>query len=198
MKNHISNKLVKLTSIMLVVIITLGCEEDKGPITSDTMTIVVNSLNQSDINDQGIIEKDENISNGTGNPWGEFIKDAEAECGNNPDHFEVTSVTVQIADHDGVDVFEDVIQGNAYVYFMSTQGSDVDAIRVNIGSSSNLKGTSANELINLASSSELNVLRERLLGGDFHVGFNGQTNLTKNDAFSIDVIVKFVVRAYCN
>jgi hypothetical protein len=192
------NRLLQLIFAVLVSLQLIGCEEDKGPITSNEITIVVNSINESDINEDGILEKDENISNDSGNPWGEFIKDAEAECGGNPDRFEIVSITVQISDQVGVTNFEDVIFGNASVHFLSTQGSDLDAVRVTIGSNNNLTGISANELTNMASSSDLNSLRDRLLGGDFHVGFRGETDLTKDDTFSMDVIIKFVVKAHCD
>ena len=173
-----------------------GCDEDQGPITSNTMTIVVNSLNQSDINDQAILEKDENISNDSGNPWGEFIKEAEAEFGRGPERFEMVSVSMQLSDKEGISNFDELISGKMSARFLSTQGSDNDAIKVELGSIMSPTGQSAIELSNLASTSDMSVLHERLIGGDFHVGFYGETDLTKDNSFSVDVIIKFVVRAY--
>lgn len=192
MKNIHKYKLVLVIASALLI----GCEEDQDPITSNTMTVVVNSLNTSDINDQGILEKDENISNDSGNPWGEFIKDAEAELGREPERFEIISASMQLTDRDGVDSFDELISGKMSARILSTQGSDDDALKVEIGSKMNPSGESAIELSDLASASELNILHERLLGGDFHVGFNGETDLTKDNSFSVDVIIKFVVRAY--
>ena len=191
------NKLSK-NFFFILILIFAACEEDKGPITSNEILITVNSINQSDINSQGIIEKDENISNNSGNPWGEFIKEAETECGSNAKNFEILGVSVQLTDTENIDGFEDIINGMGEVYFINTQGSDIDADRVLIGSSNNLAGMIPNELTNLASRNDLNLLYERLLGGDFHVGFRGETNLTKDDNFSFDVIIKFVVKAYCD
>lgn len=196
LKNKV-NSLIKIIFISVTFISLIGCEEETGPITSNEMTIVVNSINQSDINDSGKIEKDENISNNTGNLWGEFIKEAEAECGSVPNKFEIVSLNIQLSDNEGVDVFEDAINGEAAVYFINTQGSDTDAIKVKVASGSNVTGLSSNELSNLASSGDLSVLTERLQGGDFHIGFSGATNLTKDDVFSFDVIIKFVVKAHC-
>lgn len=190
---HLAVSLLVISTIFIT-----SCEEDQGPVTSNEMTIVVNSLNQSDISENGVIEKDENISNGSGNPWGEFIKEAEAECGKNPTNFEIISLSVQITDTEGIDVFEDLIEGSGNVYFIGTQGSDTEAIRVNVGSSTTLSGKTENELSNLANSSDLSVLRERLVGGDFHVGFSGTTELTDDDSFSTDITIKFVVKAHCD
>jgi hypothetical protein len=190
------HKFSKILFLILFVAIN-GCEDDKGPITSNEIAITINSMNQSDINSQGIIEKDENISNNSGNPWSEFIKDSETECGSDAKYFEIVSVSVQLSDTENLDGFEDLITCTGEVYFINTQGSDDDAVRVLIGNSSSLKGKLPNELINLASINDLNILYDRLLGGDFHIGFKGETNLSKDDTFSCDVIIRFVVKAYC-
>ena len=190
-----SELLIRIILSAMIIVFFTGCEEDEGPITSNTFSITVNSINQSDVSDIGVIEKDENISNGTGNPWSEFIKEAESEFGKLPQRFEIVSATVQLTDTEGLNSFEELVSGKMAVRFLSTQGSDADAAKVEIGNFTNPTGSSAIELTQLANASDLSVLRERLLGGDFHVGFWSQTNLNKDDTFSFDVIIKFVVRA---
>jgi len=184
--------------LLFVALILPACS-DPGPVDSSTITITVNSMNQSDIDPPGILEKDENISNETGNPWGEFIKAAESECESSPRNFQMISVSLalDVAGSQEVSVLEDVITGGVTVYFASTRGSDADAVRVNVASASSVSGVGPVPLGNLASASDLRVLRERLVGGDFHVGVRANTNRTDNDSFSADIRVIFRTRAHC-
>ncbi|MFQ5629583.1 MAG: hypothetical protein ACE5I1_12540 [bacterium] len=156
-------------------------------------------MNQSDIKPAGMISKDENISNETGNPWGEFIKRAESECQASPSAFEIVSVSIELdtSGSQNVNLLEEIMTGTATVYFASTRGSDEDALKVDVASKASISGSGIIRLENFASQSELQVLSERLLGGDFHVGLRAETSRTRNDAFSMDVRIIFEARAHC-
>ena len=182
--------------VLILFISVSACQSTDGPVDSDEIKITINSINQSDIN-SGIIEKDENISNNTGNPWGEFIKDSQVICENDPKGFEITSLSIQFAPKDGVNSMEEVFDEIVSIDFISTQGSDSDAERVSIGTINQPRGLGPLELKNLATRDDLRALYERLLGGDFHVGLKASTILTKDDSFSFDVTLRFHTRAFC-
>ncbi len=178
-----------------------ACGDDGllGPAESVTIALTINSMNPSDI-EAGIIEKDENISTETGNPWGEFVAAAREECLGDPAGFRVVaaSLGVDVAGSQNVTGLEDVISGQAIVFFASTRGSDADAVRVNVASATGLSGPGPVSLNVLASRADLNVLLERLAGGDFHVGLRAETSRTENDSFSMDARVTFRARAHCS
>jgi len=178
---------------------TASCGDALGPVDSIPMTLTINSMNSSDIDPPGVIEKDENISTETGNPWGEFIRLAEDQCQAAPIGFEVLSVSIglDVAGSSGVQVLEDVISGDATVFFASTQGSDAAAVRVDVGSRSGVTGAGPVSLPVTATRAQLGALLERLLGGDFHVGLRAETDRLDTDSFSMDVRVTLQNRAIC-
>lgn len=177
-----------------------GCGDALGPIDSQSISLTINSMNASDIDPPGTIEKDKNISTETGNPWGALLVSAESTCGADPVGFEVlsASITLDVAGSSDVTTFEDVISDEASVHFLSTQGSDASATRVVIASSVSVTGTGPVELVVTATRSQLQTLIERLIGGDFHVGLSADTDRLDSDSFSMDVIVTFQVRAHCD
>ncbi|MDH3272349.1 MAG: hypothetical protein OEN56_13500 [Gemmatimonadota bacterium] len=156
-------------------------------------------MNSSDIDPPGVIEKDENISTETGNPWGDFIRIAEDRCGRSPVAFEVLSVALalDVAGSADVQVLDDVISGDATVFFASTQGSDAAAVRVDVASASGVSGVGPVNLPVTASRAQLSALYERLLGGDFHVGLRAQTDRVDTESFSMDARITFEARGIC-
>ena len=84
------------------------------------------------------------------------------------------------------------------VYFLSTRGSDVDAIRVDVAGASSVSGAGPIPLEVLATRAELDRLHERLVGGYFHVGIEAFTSLTGDDAFSVTPMIDFRARALCD
>jgi len=189
--------------LLVVTIIALsGCggESPMSPVDSEIFSITINSMNPSDIRTVGIIEKDENVSTGTGNPWGEFIKVAGDKCRGDPLGFDVlnASIALDVAGSQNVSGLEDVISGQVTVYFASTQGSDATAIRVYVASAASPSGTGPVTLSVTSSRVQFDVLLDRLLGGDFHVGLRAETDRTEDDSFSMDVVVTLQVRAHCS
>ena len=163
------------------------------------MTLTINSMNSSDIDPVGIIEKDENIGTETGNPWGEFIRLAEDQCQTTPAGFDVLSVTIalDVAGSSDVATLDDVISGDAIVFFASTRGNDAAAVRVDVGSGAGLAGVGPVNLPVIASRTQLAALLERMVGGDFHVGLRAETDRVDTDSFSMDVRVTIQTRAMC-
>jgi hypothetical protein len=184
--------------VLPVLILTTACS-DLGPVDSAVIALTINSMNSSDIDPPGIIEKDENISTETGNPWGEFIRAAEDLCGDAVSGFEVLSATLglDVAGSSGVSVLEDVISGDATVFFSSTRGNDATAVRVDVASMSGVSGTGPVNLPVTATRAQLQTLFERLLGGDFHVGLRAETDRLDSDSFSMDARVSISARAHC-
>ncbi len=186
------NRTVMLAA--LSVFLVAGCDSDPlGPVASPVITLTVNSMNASDI-EAGIIDKDENISTETGNPWGEFIRQAEGVCAADPVAFEVTSASLALdaGGSSGVEALDEVLTGSTRVIFRSTQGSDADATQVEIAS-----GTGPSALVVTATRTALTPLLERLQGGDFHVAVQGETTRQEGEDFSMDVLVSFTVAAFC-
>jgi hypothetical protein len=161
----------------------------------------VNSVNQSDIQVPGVVQKDENISNDSGNPWGEFMRRAREECGADPVAFEVLSASIALDTSGGpgmVSRFEDVVSGMAAANFSSTSHSDPAAVSADIGSTAAPTGAGPLPLATSGSRAALAPLHDRLVGGDFHVGFRAETSLGPGDAFTMDVRVDFAARAHCD
>ncbi len=103
---------VLLGLMSLASLVLSGCGRES--VDSGDITLGINSMNESDIRTAGLVEKDENISTETGNPWGEFIKKAEDECGHDPVGFDVSTVSIALDTSRGsrtVRRFEDVIDG---------------------------------------------------------------------------------------
>jgi hypothetical protein len=176
-----------------------ACGDALGPVDSIPMTLTINSMNSSDIDPVGVIEKDENIGTETGNPWGEFIRLAEDQCQTTPAGFDVLSVTIalDVAGSSDVATLDDVISGDAIVFFASTRGNDAAAVRVDVGSGAGLAGVGPVNLPVIASRTQLAALLERMVGGDFHVGLRAETDRVDTDSFSMDVRVTIQTRAMC-
>ena len=88
-----------LTSLVIAAV-AVGCSDVLGPVDSTEIQTTVNSMNESDITN-GVIEKEENISNESGNPWGEFIDRAESTCEAPPEGFAVRSASLALVGHRG-------------------------------------------------------------------------------------------------
>ena len=187
---------VALSGICVAV---LGCGDSDplGPVVSPVITVTVNSMNSSDI-EAGVIDKDENISNGTGNPWSDFLRQAGEVCGGDPAGFGVAQASLAL-DADGssnVDALDEVFSGNVSIIFRSTRGNDASAVQVEIASGP-VSGTGPFALTISATRGGLSVLQDRLTGGDFHVAVRGVTNRDSGDDFSMAVRATFTVAAFC-
>ncbi len=193
-----NRSLAPLSALLLAAL--AGC--GGGSVDSGTMTITVNSMNESDIRTPGVVQKDENISNDSGNPWGEFVKRARDQCGGDPAGFEVLGASVGLDTSGGGNVqrFEDVSgAGDAVTaFFASTSGSDATAVKADVGSVTGPTGAGPIPLALSATRASLAPLHGRLVGGDFHVGVRVGTYLTAQDRFTMDVRVSFSVRAHCD
>lgn len=170
-----------------------------GPVESGPLAVTVNSVNESDVQG-GVVWKDENISNDSGNPWGEFVRRARDTCGADPVAFEVVSASVALDTSGGpgmVSRFEDVVSGTAAVRFLSTSGSDPAAVSADVGQVAAPAGPGPIPLALLGTRSALAPLHARLLGGDFHVGFRAGV-LPGAGPFTMDVRVDFAALAHCD
>jgi predicted small lipoprotein YifL len=173
----------------------------RGPVDSGPLAVTVNSVNQSDIQVPGVVQKDENISNDSGNPWGEFVRRAREECGADPVAFEILGASVALDTSGGAGVvsrFEDVVSGMAAAHFSSTSHSDPAAVSADVGSIATPAGAGPIPLVPSGTRAALAPLHDRLVGGDFHVGFRAETSLGAGDAFTMDVRVDFAARAHCD
>lgn len=182
-----------------VAAIASSCSSAPGPVDSGEITITINTMNPSDIRTPGTIEKDENISAETNNPWGKFVREARDACAGDPVAFEVLSARVAL-DVDGsqdVAVLEDVINGAATIFFASTTGSDSSAVRVDVASAAAATGLGPVSFAVGATQDSLASLHQKLVGGDFHVGLRAATTLTDQDNFSMDVRITLSARAFC-
>ncbi|MBI2893374.1 MAG: hypothetical protein HYY06_07460 [Deltaproteobacteria bacterium] len=177
-----------------------ACGGDDGPgdgtLPEGALDLQLSSLNSSDVDD-GFLEKDENIGNHTGDPWGEFIDEMTDRCGGDPAAFSVSRGTLSIVDAQGVDGFEELFPRGVDLLFRSTQGSDEDAETVVVASSAAPTGSGPVDLDGVGGRDDLAALHQRLLGGDFHVGVRGSTDLTDQDDFSVDLAMSLEVVAYC-
>ena len=192
-------RIKQIAALTLFLAIPTACSDPLGPVDSQTISLTINSINSSDIDPAGLIEKDENISHETGNPWGEFIVSAQSVCGGDPVGFRVlgASVALDLEGSSGVVDFDDVVAGQASIHFLSTQGSDSSATRVVVASSSSVSGPGPVDLPVTATQGQLDSIFERLVGGDFHVGFRAETDRLESESFSMDVTVAFQARAIC-
>lgn len=192
-------RLTACVSLLVVASVALGACA-RGPVESGDIRIGINSMNESDIRVAGTVEKDENISTETGNPWGEFIKETRVECEGDPVGFEVSSVTIALDTSSGgstVSRFDDVIEGEATVFFRGTRGSDEDSITVDIASVDSPTGAGPVPLQVSATRSSLGPLLSRMVKGDFHVGMRAEVARQQDADFSMDVRVAMTAVAHC-
>ncbi len=177
-------------------LLVLAACGDPGPVESGPLSVLVDGIEETDI-DSGVLSEDENIAAQSGNPWGEFVNRARAECGTDPAGFSVTSVSVEITSTSNVTGFEDVVNGSMVVYFQDVSGSDQAATRVDVGTAAGPTGTGPITMTVTGSRSSLDALRARLVGGDFHLGWRAPTNKTAADDFALDVRVRLNALAHC-
>lgn len=185
---------------MLIATLIAACGGDDGPgdgtLPEGALDLELSSLNSSDVDD-GFLDKDENIGNQSGNPWGEFIEEMRDRCGGDPAGLSVSSGTLTIVGSEGIDGFEDLFPDGVDLVFRGTQGSDEEAETVVVASMAAALGTGPVDLDGVASREDLGGLHPRLVGGDFHVGVRGATDLTDEDDFSVDLAMSVEVVAYC-
>jgi hypothetical protein len=193
-------KLRGSASAAAVALLVGGCGRDDRPgdvtLHEGALDLQLSSLSSSDVDD-GTLEKDENIGNQSGNPWGEFIDEMRDRCGGDPAGFSVSGGTLSIVDSEGVDGFEDLFPDGLDLLMRSTQGSDEDAETVVVARSAAPTGSGPVDLVGVAGREDLAALHPRLVGGDFHVGVRGSTDLTDEDDFSVDLAMSLEVVAYC-
>jgi hypothetical protein len=181
----------RLLTFVLGTAMVAGCAA--GPIDSGPIAVTINSLNEGDVGSDGAVWKDGNISTGTSNPWGDFVKAAEEECGGSPVSFEFTSATVVI-EFDGSATVDETFGGRAEVRILSTQGSDDDADKAAIASIETLSGAGPHSL-DVGAGQDHSSLHSRLLGGDFHVGFWAE--VADPDA-DLDINITITLEALAN
>lgn len=179
-------------AVLLALVLHAGCGDDPAAVTGP-ITLTISSINESDI-DNGVVWKDKNISSESGNPWGEFIDDAQSQLGGDPSEFEFISatVTLDVASSDEVAGFEDVAAGSMRLMITRTNG-DTPVIIAELADPS---GTEV-DLPITASRSDLATHHSAMVGGDFKARLELDTDLTKaDDDFSMDVSITLEAAAY--
>ena len=86
----------------------------------------------------------------------------------------------------------------AAAHLSSTSHGDPAAVPADIGSIAAPVGAGPIPLARSGTPAAPAPLHDRLVGGDFHVGFRAETSLGAGDAFAMDVRVDFSARAHCD
>lgn len=195
------NSLFRRTLVLLAIsplLAAFHCGGDDGPAASlQGYSVTIQSINESDISG-GVLAKDENVSNGSGNPWGDMIARGRDACGGErPQRFVFRALRVGLAASKDVSGFEDLVSGELSVRLLDTRGSDATALKVTLGSLTQPTGAAPLDVPVTASTEALAALADRLAGGDFHIGVTAQTSRRDDKEFSVDISVSFDVEAFC-
>ena len=184
------------TVLALVLPLLWACSGDGRRLESPVMTVTV-ELGPGDLA-VGEIDASESVAEDAGGTWSDFLDRARDRCTGIPGGFsmERLAVAVDEAASQGVSGFEDVVDGEASVYFANT--GEPTATRVTVGRTSGLTGAARVDMPIVAREADLRALRQRMGSSTFYIGFRADTDRVTDDDFRLGVQVEFQVAALCS
>lgn len=152
-------------SLTLASLLALSSCGDDPVAHSETVSIKLSGLKNGDV-DNGVYSEEKNINTESGNPYGEFLKNARAALGGkDPGAIELTSAFVRVhADSKNVATLEQVLAD--VELFVSDSATTLP-----VGQKDAPTGSSV--AIPLDEELDYEPIAATLLGGDFKVGVRG-------------------------
>jgi hypothetical protein len=188
-------KMIKKTIPVLAAALTAAlalpaCAEDPV-LATDLIVITLSDINENDIT-SGVVEERKNISTESGNPYGEFLREARRILGRDPGRIRVESVQITLdGSSRGVDGFQDLFPGEVNVFLDASAGGTVY-----VGRTSAPTGMGPVVLSVISSDDSLAPIMDALLGGSFHVGVQGATHRLEHDDFDAGINIRIGFGAY--
>lgn len=167
-----TNRLPCLASLFLAT--TLGCAcSDDDPVSHSAPIGLTLSAKSDDVQGDGTITDDKNITTESGNPWGKFVDDAEAELGGAPGSIELVELTLLLgADSDGVTELREIFDGTVDVQFeLEDTGNFYSVASANIDADTEGREVSFERLFDYEEFDGAEV--DALLAGSFKVLLGG-------------------------
>jgi len=155
---------------------------------SETISLKLSGIKNGDIKN-GQASEDKEISTESGNPYGEFIKNAKAALGGkNPGSIELVSAIVRVhADSKNVSSLEAVF--TSFELFLTTSSTTIP-----VGTVASPTGTSVN--VKLDENVDYEPIFDQLLGGSFKAGVRGPTVATPPVDFDLKLTLDLKFTAY--
>lgn len=178
---------VSVVVLGLALLMFVACGDD--PVAySETVSLKLSGIKNGDI-EQGVASEEKSVSSESGNPYGEFIKNARARLGGkDPGSIEIVSCFVRVhADSKNVlnieQVFDDL------ELFLATSQTTIPA-----GKNLNPSGTST--AITIDEDLDYSPVFSSMLGGNFKVGVRGTTVATPPVDFDLKLTIDLKFTAY--
>ena len=131
---------------------------------SGPVNVRLDKFKDDDVRNEAF-DSDREVSSGTSNPYGEFLRDARTFLGRDPAVVVVDRMTFTLAsDSRGVSGFEQFLAGTAVVYLATS------AVTVNIGTAVMPTGAGPVTVQITAGRAELDPINAALVSGNFRVG----------------------------
>lgn len=165
----------------------VGCGDD--PVAySETVSLRLSGIKNGDIK-QGVASEDKNINSESGNPYGEFLKNARAKLGGkNPSAIEIVSAHVRVhADSKNVLNLEQVF--TEIELFIANSQTTIPAGKRTAPTGTSVQVTIFDDL-------DYAPVFNSMLGGDFKVGVRGPTVATPPVDFDLKLTIDLRFTAY--
>lgn len=180
-------------AVLLGVLLLAGC----GDPVSFSAPVGINLKAKASDTENGVITEDKGITTESGNPYGEFIKNARAKLdGKDPARIEVSSLTLLLgAQSTGVTKLEDVFAGNVEVFFVMNDTNNTYPV----GNIKDPKGSGAVNLdVTFDSDTITGTDRDKLLGGSFKTFIRGPaaTGFASPSSAEASLQLTFTFEAY--
>jgi len=176
-----------LIPLLLTLLALPACGDD--PIAhSETVSLELSGIKPGDLKN-GVASEEKNINTESGNPYGDFLKNArDALGGSDPGTIELVSAYMRVSSSSkNVIAFEDVL-ADAELFFSNSDTT------IPIGSVTSPTGSSV--LIPIGEDVDFEPLRTAMLGGDFKVGIRGNAVDPVSDDFELKISLDLKFTAY--
>jgi hypothetical protein len=163
--------MTSLTLVGLCTVLSGACGDD--PVSVSAPIGINLKAEEGDVSDSGVISIDKSITTESGNPWGAFIADAQAELGADPGDIELDGLELTLAaSSEGVAALGEILEGTVDVQFemndtnnvfavaSATVGADESGRTIELDTSFDFAGVQAVDL-------------DKLMGGSFKVVLAG-------------------------
>ncbi|MCC7542461.1 MAG: hypothetical protein IT379_39955 [Deltaproteobacteria bacterium] len=156
---------------------------------SERISIRLSGIKEDEVRD-GQASEDKSLNEESGNPYNDFLRNAEAALGHPPSSVRPVEATLRIgSDTRGVNTFDELF-ASIEVYLSNSNTT------IGFGTATDLTGTSAPVRIT-ATTVDLDALQESLVRDDsVKVGYRGPTVATPPSDFDLRVSIDVMFAAY--
>ena len=167
----IRHQRVLTTLLAIAACFTLACADEPEPVAySESVGLKLSGMKPKDV-ENNVVSEEKNVNTETGNPYGEFLKNAKDNLGGKePSYIKLMKATVGLhSESDGLSSLGQVF--TKIELFVST--SDVTKT---LGTASSVSGSEVS--VTIDSSVDWQALAPVMIAGDFKLGLRCETGAT--------------------